>query len=265
MNKKILKNIILATIIFCGLQPKTVKAEDGVGLVVGAAVVAGATYVGYRAWNLYRTYCQERTFAQAKELLKQASFWGSPENVYAVNGMDIVNAINTLALQHYQPALYFQAEHPWLFVDTIISEFAPQVHPQLFYARYARYSIEKYQKLAALGDVQGHVCAGNLGIAWLYVQYAHGVSYTQVAHEVNEFLGYLDAAACLGHQGSVNEIIRIYQEGLLVKYNQRLIAELPGYYRAIQQMNNSIYPISSCRIWLFKQYYNTLSLTPVAP
>ncbi len=239
MNKIFFKNLFVCITIFFGMQPKAVKAEDGVGLVVGAAALLGATYIGYRAWNIYKAYSKERTFEHAKELLKQASFCGTCPSACAATGLDIVNAINNLALQEYQPALYFQAEHPWLFVDGIMSEFPPQLHPQVFYARYARYSIEKYNRLALLGDVMGYVRAGNLGIAWLYIQLAHGVAYSQVSDDLNEFLGYLDAAACLGHQGAINEIMRIYQEGFLVKYNQQIIAQLPDYYRTIQQMNNS--------------------------
>jgi hypothetical protein len=250
-------------IVFCGIKPK-IKADDGLGWFGTSVVIAGVTYVGYKAWSAYKTYSQDYTFAKAQELLKQASFWGNAQAAYSINGQDIINAINTLALQKYKPALYFQAEHPWLFVDAIISEFAPSINESVFYARYAPYSIEKYITLATLGDVQGYARAGNLGIAWLYIKYAQGLSYGHISHEVREYMGYLDAAACLGDRGSVNEIVRIYKEGLLVKYNQNLIARIPAYYHTIQQMNNSLYPISTFRIWLFKNYYQLVHFAPVA-
>ncbi len=265
MYKKIFLKIIFFIIILSGLQPKPLKADDGAVVVVaGIAAFVGATCIGYKAWQLYTSYTQERTFLKAKELLKKSVFWGNSETVYSANGKEIINHINELALQGYKPALYFQAEHPWLFVDSIISEFAPNISQPIFYARYARFSIEKYKQLAALGDIHCYFNAGNLGIAWLYIKYHHGVDYAQISGEIDEYLGYLDTAACLGHQGAVNEIVRIYQEGLLVKYNQRLIAEIPGYYEAIQKMSDSIYPISNLRIWLFKNYYSFLQLSPVA-
>lgn len=49
------------------------------------------------------------------------------------------------------------------------------------------------------------------------------MAYAEISPEIRQYLGYLDAAARQGHQGAVNEILRIYREGLLVSYNKDMV------------------------------------------
>ncbi len=254
--KKLLFSLVTFLSLMVGpVTPLPIKAENSGSSALTVLAAAGAGYIGYKAWHIYTGYMQDRLFQQAYELLRQADFWGNNGQSISV-GRQLIEIMDGLAAQGYKPALYFQAEHPWLFVDGIVSHYQPSITPAIFYSRYADYSIECYLRLAHLGDREGYFSAGVMGICKLYIHQSQGVPYQQIAPEVKEYLGYLDRAACSGHAGAVQELVRVYQEGVLVPYNQRMVVELPGYYHGMWKIYaDNLYPIAQVKVWLYKKYY----------